>query len=513
MEQCLCGCACRAADRCRARSRLPRRRPSTRSVTTSEPARAIEAAVDALLRRRCRRHAVRLRPRARSALARRATRVCGRPRRHHDRERHHGPAVRLGRAQLAPDVSPIRTTSLRCPASSRSSQSRCAADECRRPPEYRGRARPPGRCRRRPPRRSRVRSRPSPRRSVPVELSISPRSRGCSSTSASLRDPKDIAALGAASLPKVLPVRDEPDRRLERAREACELAVWHAETWRCTHRSPQRELDAARTRSDPSVVCHVLDLEAPVRQAGFESMVWLPLRANAGDIGALVGITQADDARRPEPARHGGRPRGARRRLPRRGVRAAARAPERGDGSAHAHSQPPRLRGAARARALRGAGAAASVEPARHRLRRLQGDQRPRRARVRRRAPPEVADVLVRALPEGAEAARLGGDEFVVMLPVRARTPPRRSAARSGRCLADGLTDAGFPLRISAGISTYPFDGAKPTALLRAGDQALYAAKAARQGSGRLVPRADRRRALVHVPEATGSLERPPRAE
>jgi hypothetical protein len=44
--------------------------------------------------------------------------------------------------------------------------------------------------------------------------------------------------------------------------------------------------------------------------------------------------------------------------------------------------------------------------------------------------------------------------------------------------LAEGLTDAGFPLRISAGISTYPFDGAKPSALLRAGDQALYAAKA-----------------------------------
>ena len=43
--------------------------------------------------------------------------------------------------------------------------------------------------------------------------------------------------------------------------------------------------------------------------------------------------------------------------------------------------------------------------------------------------------------------------------------------------LAEGLTDAGFPLRISAGVSTYPFDGATPTSLLRAGDQALYAAK------------------------------------
>ena len=29
----------------------------------------------------------------------------------------------------------------------------------------------------------------------------------------------------------------------------------------------------------------------------------------------------------------------------------------------------------------------------------------------------EVADVLLRALPDGADAARLGGDEFVVMLP------------------------------------------------------------------------------------------------
>jgi hypothetical protein len=43
--------------------------------------------------------------------------------------------------------------------------------------------------------------------------------------------------------------------------------------------------------------------------------------------------------------------------------------------------------------------------------------------------------------------------------------------------LAAGLTEAGFPLRMSAGISTYPFDGARPTALLRAADQALYAAK------------------------------------
>ena len=90
----------------------------------------------------------------------------------------------------------------------------------------------------------------------------------------------------------------------------------------------------------------------------------------------------------------------------------------------------------------------------------------------------EVADVLVRALPEGAEAARIGGDEFVVMLPRAGADTAEALGGQIRTRLADGLTDAGFPLRISAGISTYPFDGAKPSALLRAGDQALYAAKA-----------------------------------
>ena len=91
----------------------------------------------------------------------------------------------------------------------------------------------------------------------------------------------------------------------------------------------------------------------------------------------------------------------------------------------------------------------------------------------------EVADVLGRSLPDGAAAARLGGDEFVVMLPGAGSDLAEALGAQIRRLLAEGLTDAGFPLRISAGVSTYPFDGATPTSLLRAGDQALYAAKAA----------------------------------
>src|SRR5262249_59337986 len=91
----------------------------------------------------------------------------------------------------------------------------------------------------------------------------------------------------------------------------------------------------------------------------------------------------------------------------------------------------------------------------------------------------EVAEALVRAVPDGAEAARLGGDEFVVMLPRAGAEAAEALGSRIRSVLADGLTDAGVPLRISAGIATYPFDGAKPTALLRAADQALYAAKSA----------------------------------
>ena len=102
----------------------------------------------------------------------------------------------------------------------------------------------------------------------------------------------------------------------------------------------------------------------------------------------------------------------------------------------------------------------------------------------------EVADVLSRSLPDGAEAARLGGDEFVVMFPGAGSDLAEALGAQIRTLLAEGLTDAGFPLRISAGVSTYPFDGATPTSLLRAADQALYAAKEAGQGSRGLVPRA-----------------------
>jgi diguanylate cyclase (GGDEF)-like protein len=119
----------------------------------------------------------------------------------------------------------------------------------------------------------------------------------------------------------------------------------------------------------------------------------------------------------------------------------------------------------------------------------------------------EVADVLTRSLPDGAEAARLGGDEFVVMLPSAGADSAEALGAQIRTLLAEGLTDAGFPLRISAGISTYPFDGATPTSLLRAGDQALYAAKATGKDRVASFRELAREAAGSSDRDATGALE------
>ena len=69
------------------------------------------------------------------------------------------------------------------------------------------------------------------------------------------------------------------------------------------------------------------------------------------------------------------------------------------------------------------------------------------------------------------------------------------------RELGEGLDDAGFPLRLSAGLSTYPYDGAGATQLLRAADQALYRAKASGKNQRRrfreIVARRRRRRTIL----------------
>ncbi len=90
----------------------------------------------------------------------------------------------------------------------------------------------------------------------------------------------------------------------------------------------------------------------------------------------------------------------------------------------------------------------------------------------------EVGLVLRRACPVGAFAARLGGDEFVIMLPDTDPDEAMSEVARLRGELDEGLEQAGFPLKLSAGTATYPYDGAAASQLLRAADQALYRAKA-----------------------------------
>lgn len=97
----------------------------------------------------------------------------------------------------------------------------------------------------------------------------------------------------------------------------------------------------------------------------------------------------------------------------------------------------------------------------------------------------EVGHVLTRVLPPGACAGRIGGDEFVVMLPDSDADGAALVAQELRERLLGGLDEAGFPLRVSIGVATYPFDGGVGTQLLRAADQALYEAKA--QGKNRVV--------------------------
>jgi diguanylate cyclase (GGDEF)-like protein len=290
----------------------------------------------------------------------------------------------------------------------------------------------------------------------------------------SLREPKSIAALAAASLPRVLPVDASQVVVWDELGVAEELASWRSND---ASRPPLSidEIERAREQTDPSMVFQVLALE----EGAAHRVVWLPLRASASELGALVGIVGKDAQVDPGL-------------LDTAAVLAAHLA-----ASLDA------------AFALQRERLSAATDPLTGILNRRGFEERLEQALVaaqERRVPVsllvidcddfkeindraghefgdamlrEIADVLARALPEGAVAARLGGDEFVVMLPDAGVDVAEALGGQLRTVLADGLTDAGFPLRISAGSSTYPFDGAKPTSLLRAADQALYAAKTA----------------------------------
>lgn len=288
----------------------------------------------------------------------------------------------------------------------------------------------------------------------------------------SIRDPDEIAALAAASLPRVLPVEVAQVALWDEAGAPVELATWQAPGGPSRPLSLE-ELERLRGLVQPTMTFQLLESD----RLGEAPFVWLPLRANGEEIGALVGIGASTTGVDPVH-------------LDTAAVLAAHVA-----ASLDAAVVLRRERVSAVTDPLTGVLNRRGLEEL---LEREFGAAQDRREplslivfdcddlkEINDRSGHEfgdallheVAGVLVRSLPPGANAARLGGDEFVVTLPNVDGLSAERLGDRIRGILAEGLTDAGFPLRISAGISTYPFDAAGPTALLRAADQALYAAK------------------------------------
>jgi diguanylate cyclase (GGDEF)-like protein/putative nucleotidyltransferase with HDIG domain len=105
----------------------------------------------------------------------------------------------------------------------------------------------------------------------------------------------------------------------------------------------------------------------------------------------------------------------------------------------------------------------------------------------------------IRSCKRGFDAAaRIGGEEFAVLTP--------NSGAHGAYMLAErirtGIEQGGDGLTVSFGIATFPLHGGSSEALLRAADQALYAAK-----------RLGRNRTVISSAEVPGILAGPPRGQ
>jgi diguanylate cyclase (GGDEF)-like protein len=93
-------------------------------------------------------------------------------------------------------------------------------------------------------------------------------------------------------------------------------------------------------------------------------------------------------------------------------------------------------------------------------------------------------------------AARIGGEEFALL----ASDSDEHGAYMLAERIRGEIEDEGDGLTVSFGIATFPVHGQSPDALLRAADQALYAAK-----------RLGRNRTVISSAEVPGILARAPR--
>ncbi len=306
-------------------------------------------------------------------------------------------------------------------------------------------------------------------------LDLSALSRLCVRLS-SLRDAREIAEIGAAALTRILPV--ETTQVLLRAETGELVALAGGRAARDAPELLAPELvRLLRDELEQSVVVGALDLERRAAGAA-RTVVVLPLRANGEELGLLVGTSRRpaalgreqrevaavlaaqmaaslDAALALDRERRSALTDPLTALLNRRGFEATL---EQGLALAHAERLPLSV-------AVLDFDDFKEVnDRAGHEF----GD-----ALLR-----EVGHVLRRVVPDGAGAARLGGDEFVVMLPGVDAESARTVVERVRGLPVGGLDEAGFPLRVSAGVSTYPFDGGVGTELVRAADQALYEAKA-----------------------------------
>ncbi len=304
----------------------------------------------------------------------------------------------------------------------------------------------------------------------------------------SLRDPLAISEVAVRALGRVLPIETSQLLLLDENGQLVESTEWCAAA-DGPEPLPRRALQALRERIASSAVFESLDasmMQTPeLDGARPRSVVLIPLRANGTEIGLLAGTSRF--------AKEFDREQGELASLLAAHAAAsldAAIALDRERRSAHTDV----LTGLLNRRGLE--------ERLEGELDGAQEDRRPLSLvvldcddfkDVNDRAGHELGDALLRevglllqrACPESAAAARLGGDEFVVMLPGIDADAAFEVTERLRSELDDGLDDAGFPLRLSAGISTYPYDGAGASQLLRAADQALYRAKAS--GKNRIV--------------------------
>jgi two-component system, cell cycle response regulator len=103
----------------------------------------------------------------------------------------------------------------------------------------------------------------------------------------------------------------------------------------------------------------------------------------------------------------------------------------------------------------------------------------------------EIADRIRDEIREVDVVARYGGEEFVVVLPETGREGAGYTAERICNAVRRRpVTVAGLPLRItlSAGVAVFPTHGDTPASIVRAADEALYAAKAGGRDRWRMAP-------------------------